>query len=520
MRIFTAKDLMAAEKESMAREGITSTELMERAADLVFRYVHALVEDTETKVKVFCGIGNNGGDGLAVSRKLIEAGVDVEVYVVNFSNKRSQDFLIQYDLIKSRTGKWPVVLNKQDEVPGIEPGDIVVDAIFGIGLNRPVPRWVGGLIQNINDSFNYYTLSIDVPSGMFVDEPTPNGSPILKAHTTLTFHAPKLPFFFPDTGPAAGNFFVLDLDLDPEVFDEYEVVGTYIERPLIQNIYKLRNRFSHKGTYGHALLIGGSNGKMGSIYLSAAACLRVGAGMASTYIPQCGSQIMQISLPEAMVITGKGIQYIEDIKYDIEPRAICFGPGAGTNPETAEAFRDLIENAKGPLVIDADGLNLLVEDSDLFEILPAGSILTPHPKELERLIGSWENDFEKLEKAWDFSMAFDLILVMKDAFTMTLSRGQVFVNSTGNAGMATAGSGDVLAGVITGLLAQGHPPEIAAVFGVYLHGLAGDIASREYSPEAMLAGDIVTCLGKAYRNLYNDLIDDVDDEDWDFDPGL
>lgn len=519
MHIYTAKDLQAAEKEAIKKEGITSIALMEQVASEVYGVVSELVGHANSKVKVFCGTGNNGGDGLAISRMLVEDGVEVEVYVVNLSNKRSDDFLVQYDLFKSQTGKWPVVLNEQDDLPVIEFREIVVDAIFGIGLNRPVGPWVGRLIRHINDAYGY-TVSIDVPSGMFVDKPTPKDAPVVMAQLTLTVHFPKLPFFFPETGKTVGNFLIADIDLDPDVFKRYEPVATYVNELFASDLYQPRPRFSHKGTFGHALLIGGSYGKMGSISLSTSACLRAGAGMVSAYIPQCGASILQTSIPEAMIITGNGQQYIEDIKYDFEPAAICFGPGAGTGPKTAEAFREMIEKATTALVIDADGLNLLVENPDLLEMLPEGTILTPHPKELERLIGSWDNDFEKLEKAWNLSTAYNLILVLKDAYTFIIFNGQVYVNSSGNAGMATAGSGDVLAGVITGLLAQGYLPEVAAVLGVYLHGRAGDIAAQIHSPEAMIAGDLVASLGKVYKELSSpfgvgeDEEEYEDEDDW------
>lgn len=267
-------------------------------------------------------------------------------------------------------------------------------------------------------------------------------------------------------------------------------------------MYRQRDKFSHKGTYGHALLIGGSYGKIGSICLSATACLRSGAGMATIFAPRCGYQILQTALPEAMLITDEAEEYLTDINFDLEPSVICFGVGAGTEEKTLIAFEALLEKADRPMVIDADGLNLLARNKGLLKKIPKHSILTPHPKELERLIGSWSNDYEKIEKATKFVKQYQLILVIKGAHSFTVSEEEIFVNNSGNPGMATAGSGDVLAGVITGLLSQQYSPLNAAVFGVYLHGRAGDLASKNLGLDSLIAGDIASYLGDAFQDLF------------------
>lgn len=500
MKVFSSDQLHAADQFTIKKEGISSTDLMERAASMVFDEIDARLQGNATAIKIFCGIGNNGGDGLVIARLLLNAGYQVLVYIVNYSSKRSKDFLINYERIKDLTNQWPVLLTQQSDLPEVDQTDFVIDAVFGIGLNRPMAKWVGKLIDHLNNS-NAYLLSVDMPSGMFVDKPTPSETPVVRADFTMTFQSPKMPFFLPETGAKVGALLVLDIGLDQTFLDQLPALADIVERSDAQTLYRPRQRFSHKGTYGHALLIGGSYGKMGSICLSSSACLRSGAGMASVFIPQIGYDILQASIPEAMAISGSGDRFIENIEFDMQPAAICFGPGAGQHQKTRTAFESLLKKVKSPLLIDADGLNLLAKYKDLLEILPKGSILTPHPKELERLLGPWSNDFNKLDKAKAFSKKHGVCLVLKDAYTMVVLGDELYINSTGNPGMATAGSGDVLSGVITGLLAQQYTTRSAALLGVYIHGKAGDIAAQRYSEEAMLAGDIVGCLGAAFLDL-------------------
>lgn len=500
MKALSSDQLQAADQYTINKEGITSTDLMERAANMVFDEIHARLQGNLIPIKIFCGIGNNGGDGLVIARRLIEVGYQVQVYIVNYSTKRSKDFLINYQRIKDVTTQWPLLLTQKDTLPEVHQKDFVIDAIFGIGLNRPMAKWVGKLINHLNDS-QAYLLSVDMPSGMFVDIPTPSESIVIRADFTMTFQSPKLPFFFPDTGTKVGALLVLDIGLDQTFIDKLPGLAQIVERPVAQAMYRPRGRFSHKGTYGHALLIGGSYGKMGSICMSSSACLRSGVGMASVFIPQIGYNILQTSIPEAMAITGSGQRFIENIEFDIEPAVICFGPGAGQHEKTRMAFESLLRKTQSPMLVDADGLNLLTKHHDLLDLLPKGSVLTPHPKELQRLIGVWRDDFHKLERAKTFSKKFGVCLVLKDAYTMVVLGEELYINGTGNPGMATAGSGDVLSGVITGLLAQHYNTKAAALLGVYIHGKAGDIAAKIHSEEAMVAGDIISCLGAAFLEL-------------------
>ena len=365
-------------------------------------------------------------------------------------------------------------------------------------------HWKIGLVEHINKSGGF-VISVDMPSGLFADKIPSKKEAVIKANYTLTFQSPKLVFFLPQTAEYVGNLKVLDIGLDREYLDETPVKAILIDKQEAIAFYKLRETFSHKGNYGHSLIVGGSYGKIGSISLTATAVLRTGAGLTTIYAPKCGYQILQTLLPEAMVITDKAENELTKIEFEIEPDVICFGMGAGTSNATKRAFQELLENTKRSMLIDADGLNMLSKEKEWLKQVPENSVLTPHPKELERLIGKWKDDFEKLEKAREFTEKYKLILVIKGAHTMTVSGDKLFVNNTGNPGMATAGSGDVLAGVITGLISQGYETLIAAVFGVYLHGKAGDISAEKLSYQGMISGDIAKNIGAAFLDLFKNV---------------
>lgn len=505
MKIFKVQQLAEADKITIEKQGITSGELMERAATLVYQEIHKRLNNEPVPIKIFCGIGNNGGDGLVIGRLLLAEGYDVTMFVVNYTNNRSDDFLLNYNRIKETGEKWPTLLKSEDDFPEISPQDFVIDAIFGIGLNRPAEGWVANLIHTINNSMAFI-LAIDMPSGLFSDKIPAEEDAVIQARFTISFQAPKLVFFLPETARFVGDIQVLDIGLDREFLSKAPAIAELIDKQEVMGLYKPRKNFSHKGDYGHSLIIGGSYGKIGSISLTATATLRSGAGMVTIYAPKCGYDILQTVLPEAMVLSDDGEKELESIKFEVEPDVICFGMGAGTAEKTMKSYKALLEKVKQPMVIDADGLNILAKNKEFLDLLPENSVLTPHPKELERLIGKWKDDFEKLEKAKDFSQKYKLILVLKDAHTITVSGNKMYVNNTGNPGMGTAGAGDVLAGIITGLISQKYDPLSAAVFGVYLHGKAGDIIADQLSYQGMIAGDIAKAIGLAFLDLFkNDL---------------
>jgi len=500
MKILSAEQLKEADEITIKTEGISSTRLMERAASLVFNEIHTRLEGADINIKIFCGIGNNGGDGLVVARLLHKYGYKVEVYVVNYSDKRSDDFLVNYDRYKKESHIWPELIKRKEDFPEISPGDFVVDAIFGIGLNRPAEGWLADLLEHINQS-GAFCLAVDMPSGLFPDKVPAKDAAVIKANYTLTFQTPKIVFFLPQTMKFSGEVQVLDIGLDRSYLKEVKAMAQLIGKREARQLYKARNKNSHKGDYGHSLVIGGSYGKIGSMVLSAKSTLRAGAGLCSVFVPKCGYEILQTSFPEAMVITDEDDNELTNIETDLEPDVICFGMGAGKSSKTVLAFKGLLEKTKNPMLIDADGLNMLSGNNELLELLPKNTVLTPHPKELERLIGKWEDDFEKIDKIESFTKKYKVIMVLKGAHSFVFSGKHTYINNSGNPGMATAGSGDVLSGIIAGLMSQKYEPLVAAILGVYIHGLSGDICAEEMGYEALLSGDISDNLGKAFLAL-------------------
>ncbi|MEP3208656.1 MAG: NAD(P)H-hydrate dehydratase [Maribacter sp.] len=499
MKLFSGEQIYAADKFTIAKQQISSDILMERAAVQIFNWIHTRMQGAPVKIHLFCGIGNNGGDGIALARHLQEHGYDIAVYVVNYSKTRSKDFLINLERLKDRK-IWPEFLDADSPLPTIGKDDIIVDAIFGIGLNRSPDPWVVNLMGHLHKT-EAFILSVDIPSGLFTDRAPSDENAIIKANFVLSFQTPKLVFFLPDTGSYIDQWEVLDIGLDPEYLMTTETAYDLIGKHDVLPFYIPRKKYSHKGTYGHAMVVGGSKGKIGAVILASKACLKSGAGLVTAYVPDCGYVPLQTALPEAMVLT-EGEEVISSIDFEMVPSVIGIGVGLGTHDNTTKAFSDFLEKNQKPLVIDADGVNILGKNKDLLKKLPSQTILTPHPKELERLIGKWKDDFDKLKKTKTFSKKYNCIVVIKGAHSITVYDDKGYINTTGNPGMATAGSGDALTGIITGLIAQGYAPLKAAIFGVYLHGKAGDIAVEETAYQALTASDIVGGIGKAFIDLF------------------
>ena len=501
MKILSKEQIYQGDKITIEKQNISSADLMERAGIQIFNWLHKRMQGAQVPIRVFCGIGNNGGDGLVLARHLITHGYNVLTYVVNCSDKRSKDFLINYDKIKNVTHDWPLLLSCKEEFPTIDKDDIIVDAVFGIGLNRPADDWVKALFQHFNTS-KAFTVSIDMPSGLYTDKIPEDENAVVWSDYTLSFVSPKLVFFLPETAKFVTQWSVLDISIDEEYLSEIETEVEFIEKYEVLSIYKPRDKFSHKGHFGHSLIIGGSYGKIGAVTLTSRAALSTGAGLITAYIPKCGYTILQASFPEAMVITDKNEDYISKIDFNIKPTVIGIGVGLGTHTKTIDAFEVFLKQNKRPLVIDADGLNILSKKKSLLKHLPKNTVLTPHPKELERLIGKWKDDFDKLNKVKTFSKKHKVIVVIKGANTITVFKDKLYINSTGNPGMATAGSGDVLTGIITGLISQKYTSLEATIFGVYLHGKAADIAVEDIGNESLISSHIIEYLGEAYLDLF------------------
>jgi len=503
MKLFSKEQIYEGDKLTTERQKISSTELMERAGTQIFNWMHMRMQGAQVPIHVFCGIGNNGGDGLVLARHLITHGYNVVTYIVNCSDKRTKDFLLNYDHIKNVTKKWPTMLSCKSDFEDVVIGvdDIIVDAVFGIGLNRPPNTWVQELFQKFRDS-KAFTLSIDIPSGLYTDKAVEDSKAVVHANYTLSFQSPKLVFFLPETAKYTSQWEALDIGIDRDYLMQTETEVELISKHEVLPIYKPRQKFAHKGDFGHVLMLGGSYGKIGAVNLASRAALGSGCGLVTAYVPKCGYQSLQTAIPEVMVITDEDETNISNIQFEIEPTVIGVGVGLGTSEKTAKAFEAFLKQNKSPLVIDADALNLLSKKKALLKLLPEQSILTPHPKELERLVGAWSDDFEKLKKVKAFSKKYNVIVLIKGAHSITVYNEKLYVNTTGNPGMATAGSGDVLTGIISGLVAQAYEPLAATIFGVYLHGKAADISLEDYGYQSLIASHIIATIGEAYIDLF------------------
>jgi len=495
MKIFETLNIREADKITITNQGITPFQLVERAANEAFLWIKKHWPDKETTFHVFAGRGNNGADGLVVAKLLHDDGYPVRIDIVEDAGRPTPEFETAFEHLQAGGMEF----NKSPEY-FYEPGKLIyIDALFGVGLNRELPQSVAEIVARINNC-NGAVISIDIPSGMFLDKPT---EVAVKSDYVLTFQFPKLAFYLPRNNRFIKTIQVLDIGLDKKYIENTASDYHLVTKRAISLRYKPVHHHAHKGTQGHALIIGGSYGKMGAVCLSAKAALKSGCGLVTAYIPKCGYDIMQVSFLEAMALTD-GKKHITKISFELEPKAIGIGPGMGQHPETQQALHDFLKLNTIPLVIDADALNILSYNKEWLDLLPEHTILTPHPKELQRLIGSWDDDFDKLCKMKAFAGKYKLVLVAKDAHTMIVTGNDVYINHSGNAGLATGGTGDVLTGIITGLLAQGYAAADAAIVGVYLHGLSADIGVAETSVQAFIASDVIKYLGGAYLKIEAD----------------
>ncbi len=499
MKIFTASQIRACDAYTIHVSSITSIDLMERAASRCAEWIINEVPKDAVFI-VLCGTGNNGGDGLAITRMLHRMGYGVKAFLLQFNEQLSEDCKHNYDRLSKIDDSLVEVLQRGSFIADIPANIVVIDAILGTGLNREPDEWVAAFIGHINDLPNR-KIAIDIPSGMPADNIPADLDSILKVDDTLSFQFYKRSFLHPETGRLAGSVHILDIGLNETFINSTHSNYNAIDDAIVHELHHGRDPFSNKGTYGDALIIGGTYGMIGAMVLATKAAARAGAGKVRAFIPECGYNILQSTVPEAMCTT-KGEKCVANMSGWEQAKAIGVGPGLGTQDYTAKAFAELIDICKQPVVIDADGLNLLAKQPELLHKIPAHSILTPHPKEFERLFGKTVNSMLQLEHARTQAMKYNIFIVLKGHYTAVITpEGESWYNMTGNAGMATGGSGDVLTGIITALLAQGYDSYASSILGVYLHGLAGDYAAELHSQESMIASDIIDNLGKAFKRI-------------------
>ena len=502
MKIFTAAQIHELDKYTIENEPIESIDLMERAAKALTR---AIMDEYNSlmPVIVFAGPGNNGGDALAVARMLAENNYTVTVYLFNVNGKLSNDCAVnKVRLMDNRRVKNFIEVRQEFEPPVLEEGMLIIDGIFGSGLNKPLAGGFASLVKYINSSAAT-VVSIDVPSGLMTEDNTYNvRANIIHADLTLTLQHVKLAFLFKENQPYIGRLKVLDIRLSKEGIQKLDANYTLLEENDVRQLIQPRSAFAHKGDMGHALLIAGSYGMGGAAVLAAKACLRAGCGKLTVHSPKKNNMVLQISVPEAIIqLDREETTFSEPIDTE-EYHVVGIGPGLGTSEQTAIAMISQIRRSQCPIVADADALNMLGTHRSWMQQLPKGMILTPHPKELDRMEGNCADSYERLVKASNLAERIQGYVILKGHYSaLCMPDGHVIFNSTGNAGMATAGSGDVLTGIITGLLARGYKQAEACLLGMYLHGLAGDIAAKELGEESLIASDLIQYLPKAFKRL-------------------
>lgn len=498
MKIFNAQQIKTLDHATIVHEPISAVDLMERAAQAFVAEFNKRFPNPQN-ISIFCGLGNNGGDGLAIAR-LLSPIHNITCYVLGDLQKLSPDAAHNYEKLKALLP----ITNLIDESQTFELQNITIDAIFGTGLNRTLSGIQAQVIQQINLQKSY-VVSVDIPSGMYTDMVASSENVVVQADLTVTFQSPKLSFLLPEHAPYLKSFTTVDIKLDPESIANCDTPYIYVEGSDVANIYKPRDRFTHKGSFGHALVVAGSYGMMGAAVLASQACIRAGAGKTSIYTAQCGYEILQSVVPEAMVETDPNQRYVATPIALAHPyTCIGIGPGLGTHPDTLKAVEVLLSTFQQPMVIDADALNIIATHPHLLDIVPKGSVLTPHPKEFDRLFGNSQNHMERIGKAREKAITLGITIVLKGTYTATCTpEGRVFFNSTGNAGLAKGGSGDVLTGIITALISQKYTPENAAILGVYLHGLCADLIVQQgiQSMESLKAGDLCEHLHLAFERV-------------------
>lgn len=496
MKIFSANQIQKADQFTIEHGIISSINLMEKAAQQCVNWILKHFSNNE-QFCIFCGNGNNGGDGFAIARLLYLKGYHVEVFIDSSKKDFAQDAQINFNRLKELSG---IDIHDFDEFDSkIYKNYIIIDALFGIGLNRIIEGKAAEIIAALNQ-IDAFKIAIDVPSGIFVDEIHHENSIIFDANITLSFQFWKKAFLHPETGKFCGKIVILDIELSKQYIDNEDASDFVIDEKLILENFKPRNEFSHKGNFGKVCIVGGSFGKMGAAVLAVKSALRTGSGLTFAIAPKCGYEILQTTCPEAIFLYG-GKDFVKNFEINLD-FTYGIGPGLGLDYETEEQFLEFLQTYHKPLVLDADALNMISKNNANLKLISKKSIITPHPKEFERLFGKTENSFERLRLAIQKSIEFDIFIVLKDHHTQIITpEKEVYYNITGNSGLAKGGSGDVLLGIITALLSQGYSPKNAAIFGVWLHGKSADFAAKKIAKESMTATDVIENISEVFRSL-------------------
>jgi ADP-dependent NAD(P)H-hydrate dehydratase / NAD(P)H-hydrate epimerase len=513
VRVLNAAQMREADRRTIEEIGIPSLVLMENAGRQAVAAIEAMYSDLlERHVAVLCGRGNNGGDGFVIARTMVQRGVDVSVFLIGRVADVRGDARVNLEIL-GRLGLTVVeVADSQAwELHFSEVSDctLIVDAIFGTGLNTPIAGFIESVVTDVNTS-GIPIVAIDLPSGLSADSPEPIGLSI-EAGLTVTMAAPKLPLVLPPAETRAGDIVIADIGIPAGVLESVDgPLVDLLTRASTRELVTPRTADSHKGDYGRVLIVAGSRGKTGAAHLAAIGALRSGAGLVTIATPASCQAIVAAMAPEYMTealaesadgLDPDGVDHILEMARDV----LAIGPGLGQAPGTREFIRQLVDRATMPLVIDADGLNAFAGDPERLAGREGRDvIITPHPGEMARLIGMSTDEVQssRLEIARNFAVAHHVFVVLKGHRTLVATPDEkVFINPTGNPGMATGGTGDVLTGMIAAWLAQLLDAEAACKLAVYLHGLAGDLAEADEGEVAMTSADVAGHLGDAMLEL-------------------
>jgi hydroxyethylthiazole kinase-like uncharacterized protein yjeF len=512
MNLLSAAQIRALDQTTIREQRTTSTALMERAAIALAGWVHSHYTPAEAReILLLCGPGNNGGDGLALARLLFMAGYAVRLGLLPAA-KYSDDYQYNHHVLPKVI---PITELQADALPAIEPGTLVIDALFGTGLSRPLDGLAAAVVQHLNAS-HARVVAVDLPSGLLADGPQPDpAAPVVHAAHTLSFGLPKLAFLLPQNAEYVGEWHILNIGLSQAFIDQAATPWHLTRLPGVRGFdaalaapksdvtLPRRGKFAYKNTFGHALLLAGSRGKMGAAVLAAGACLRGGVGLLTVRVPADGYAILQTTRPEAMCLPDPQPDFLSELPALKPYQAIGIGPGLGQEEASRAVLEKLLREVQVPLVIDADALNLLAENRELLDLLPENTVLTPHIGEFTRLTEKARDDYHRLDLLREFAQQRRCVVVLKGAYTAVAAPdGEVYFNSTGNPGMGTGGSGDVLTGLLLALRADQRLDALLATrLAVLAHGHAGDLAAAETGEAGLIAGDLVQHIGPALRQL-------------------
>jgi NAD(P)H-hydrate epimerase len=509
MKIVTTQQIKNIDRRAIRAFGIPGMVLMENAAAAVMTAMEKFFDGLQgVRVGIICGKGNNGGDGLALARRLRISGVPVRIALLSSFGELKGEAKANLSILRKMDLEIVQNASSRSLADIVGWSDVLVDALLGVGLSSPLKGAYAQAVAMINSS-GRPVVAIDMPTGIDADTGGVMGTAI-KADLTVTMAFLKRGHVLYPGAEYAGTVRVADLGIPAEVAEKENISVSLLDRDSIQGVICRRLSDAHKGDFGHLMVVAGSPGKAGAAIMAARGALRAGAGLVSVATPNNIVPIIQSQVVEAMAVPSAesiegtlGIGSSEELlKAAVKMSAAAIGPGLSTHHETAQVVRNLIQRLTIPAVIDADGLNALVGFLDILKRANASMILTPHPGEMGRLLGISSSEVQKdrIEIAASFARKHRVTVVLKGAATVVATpQGWVFVNSTGNPGMASGGTGDVLTGMIGSFLAQGYSASQAACLGVYLHGRAGDLAAEEKGEASMIAGDLIEKLPQAIK---------------------